>query len=37
MLSSLLPKSLRPLLPYLKRYRWGYVVGTVCVLISNGA
>jgi ATP-binding cassette subfamily B multidrug efflux pump len=37
MLSSLLPKSLRPLLPYLKRYRWGYVAGTVCVLVSNGA
>src|SRR4030088_50925 len=37
MLSSMLPKSLRPLLPYLKRYRWSYVVGTVCVLVSNGA
>ncbi len=37
MLLSLLPKSLRPLLPYLKRYRWSYVVGTVCVLVSNGA
>ena len=37
MLSSLFPKSLRPLLPYLKRYRWGYVAGTVCVLVSNGA
>src|SRR5258708_27116876 len=36
-LPSLLPKSLRPLLPYLKRYRWGYVAGTVCVLVSNGA
>ena len=31
------PKSLRPLLPYLKRYRWSYVAGTICVLISNGA
>jgi ATP-binding cassette subfamily B protein len=30
------PKSLRPLLPYLKRYRWGYVAGTVCVLLTNG-
>ena len=29
-------KSLRPLLPYLKRYRWGYVLGTVCVLLHNG-
>src|SRR3981081_11681 len=37
MLSSMLPKSLRPLLPYLRRYRWSYVVGTVCVLVSNGA
>src|SRR5258708_1401103 len=37
MLPSLLPKSLRPLLPYLKRYRWGYVAGTVCVLVSKGA
>jgi len=32
-----LPKNLRPLLPYLKRYRWGYVLGTVCVLANNGA
>ncbi|HEY6763785.1 MAG TPA: ABC transporter ATP-binding protein [Candidatus Sulfotelmatobacter sp.] len=30
-------KNLRPLLPYLKRYRWGYIAGTVCVLINNGA
>jgi len=30
-------KSLRPLLPYLKRYRWEYIAGSVCVLISNGA
>ena len=33
----MLPKNLRPLLPYLKRYRWGYVLGTVCVLANNGA
>jgi ATP-binding cassette subfamily B protein len=32
----MLTKSLRPLLPYLKRYRWGYVAGTVCVLLTNG-
>jgi len=31
----MLPKSLRPLLPYLKRYRWGYILGTVCVLLTN--
>ena len=30
------PKSLRPLLPYLKRYRWGYVSGTACVFLTNG-
>jgi len=32
----MLPKSLRPLLPYLKRYRWGYIAGTVCVFLTNG-
>ncbi len=32
----MLPKSLRPLLPYLKRYRWGYAAGTVCVFLHNG-
>ena len=30
------PKSLRPLLPYVKRYRWGYVFGSLCVLLTNG-
>jgi ATP-binding cassette subfamily B protein len=30
-------KSMRPLLPYLKRYRWGFVAGTVCIILSNGA
>jgi len=30
------PKNLRPLLPFLKRYRWGYVAGTACVLLTNG-
>jgi ATP-binding cassette, subfamily B, multidrug efflux pump len=29
-------KSLRPLLPYLKRYRWSYAAGTVCVFLTNG-
>jgi ATP-binding cassette subfamily B multidrug efflux pump len=33
----MLPKSLRPLLPYLKRNRWGYVAGTVCVFCTSGA
>ena len=32
----MLPKKLRPLLPYIKRYRWGYVLGTVCVFLTNG-
>jgi len=32
----MLLKSLRPLLPYLKRYRWGYVVGTLCVFLTQG-
>jgi ATP-binding cassette subfamily B multidrug efflux pump len=32
----MLPKSLRPLLPYVKRYRWGYIAGAVCILLTNG-
>src|SRR6266700_428910 len=32
----MLLKSLRPLLPYLKRYRWSYVAGTLCVFLTNG-
>ena len=32
----MLPKSLRPLLPYLKRYRWSYAAGTICVFLTNG-
>src|SRR5208282_1383245 len=32
----MLLKSLRPLLPYLKRYRWGYLAGTLCVFLTNG-
>jgi ATP-binding cassette subfamily B multidrug efflux pump len=30
------PKSLRPLLPYVKRYRWSYIGGTLCVFLTNG-
>jgi ATP-binding cassette, subfamily B, multidrug efflux pump len=30
------PKRLRPLLPYVKRYRWGYALGTACVFLNNG-
>ena len=32
----MLPKSLRPLFPYLKKYRRGYAVGSLCVLLLNG-
>lgn len=32
----MLPKSLRPLFPYLKKYRWGYIAGTACVFLTNG-
>src|SRR5246127_5529253 len=29
-------KSLHPLLPYVKRYRWAYAFGSACVLLHNG-
>jgi ATP-binding cassette subfamily B protein len=32
----MLPKTLRPLLPYIKRYRWGYIAGTLCIFLTNG-
>lgn len=32
----MVPKSLRPLLPYLKKYHRGYAVGTLCVFLTNG-
>ena len=32
----MLPKSLHPLLHYIKRYRWSYAFGTLCVLLTNG-
>ncbi|MGA2358403.1 MAG: ABC transporter ATP-binding protein [Terriglobales bacterium] len=31
-----MPKKLRPLVPYLKRYRGGLVWGGLCVLFNNG-
>jgi ATP-binding cassette subfamily B protein len=31
------PKALLPLIPYLKKYRNGYVWGAVCVLLMNSA
>ena len=33
----MIPKSMRPLLPYLKRYRWGFAAGVFCILLSNGS
>jgi len=32
----MLPKSLRPLFPYLKKYRRSYIIGTICVFCNNG-
>jgi ATP-binding cassette, subfamily B, multidrug efflux pump len=32
----MLPKSLRPLFPYLRKYRRSYFIGTICVFINNG-
>ena len=32
----MVPKNLRPLVPYLKRYRSGLIWGGVCVLFNNG-
>jgi ATP-binding cassette, subfamily B, multidrug efflux pump len=32
----MLPKNLRPLLPYFKKYRWGFALGGLCVLLNNG-
>jgi ATP-binding cassette subfamily B protein len=32
----MLPKSLRPLIPYFKKYRGSYILGTVCVFLTNG-
>src|ERR1700730_12105128 len=33
----MIPNSMRPLVPYLKRYRWGFVAGVFCIFLSNGA
>src|ERR1700674_1603953 len=32
----LLPNSLRPLFPYLRKYRLSYLLGAVCILLNNG-
>jgi ATP-binding cassette, subfamily B, multidrug efflux pump len=33
----MIPNRMLPLRPYLKRYRWGFVAGGLCVVLSNGA
>jgi ATP-binding cassette, subfamily B, multidrug efflux pump len=32
----MVPKNLRPLVPYLKRHRFGLLLGALCVLLTNG-
>src|SRR5215813_12627384 len=32
----MVPKNLRPLLPYLNKYQTGFLVGAACVLLNNG-
>ena len=32
----MLPKSLRPLLPYFKKYQGSFLLGGICVLLNNG-
>jgi len=36
LIQTMVPKKLRPLVPYLKRYRGGLVWGGLCVLCNNG-
>src|SRR6202047_883125 len=33
----MIPRSMRPLLPYLKQHSWGFAFGTLCIVLSNGA
>jgi len=33
----MIPRSMRPLLPYLKQHRSGFAFGTLCIVLSNGA
>src|SRR6202161_1815904 len=33
----MIPRSMRPLLPYLQQHRWGFGFGTLCIVMSNGA
>ena len=32
----MVPRNLRPLLPYFKKYRAGFVLGALCVFLNNG-
>jgi ATP-binding cassette subfamily B protein len=32
----MLLKTLRPIFPYLRKYRWSYVAGSLCILLHNG-
>ena len=32
----MLPKSLRPLVPYFRKYRRSYLLGTICIFLTNG-
>jgi ATP-binding cassette subfamily B protein len=32
----MLPKSLRPLVPYFRKYNRSYLLGTICVFLTNG-
>jgi ATP-binding cassette, subfamily B, multidrug efflux pump len=29
-------RNLRPLFPYMKKHRWAYAVGTLCIFLNNG-
>jgi ATP-binding cassette, subfamily B, multidrug efflux pump len=32
----MVPRNLRPLIPYVKKYRRSYLLGTICVFLNNG-
>ena len=32
----MVPRNLRPLIPYIKKYRRAYALGTLCVFLNNG-
>src|SRR5215472_14194140 len=31
----MVPKNLRPLIPYFKKYQRAYIIGAICVLVTN--